>query len=69
MSTFQANAARWDIPPSEYRVVLGMPTQDVPEELQHTLDILIGNESEINNWGAFALKAAPIILNIGTNLN
>ncbi len=53
MSTFQPNAARWDIPPSEYQVVVGVPEENIPEELQHTLDILRENKSEILNWAAF----------------
>ncbi len=53
MSLFNPNAARWDIPASEYKVVMGVPNDNCPPELQHTLDLEADNESEIINWAAF----------------
>ena len=50
---FNPNAARWDIPQSLYKVVLGFPDDNVTPDLQHILDLINGNESEITNWAAF----------------
>ena len=50
---FNPNAATWDISQSLYKVVLGFPDENITPDLQHILDLIDGNESEITNWAAF----------------
>ena len=53
MSSWNPNAARWDIPESNYNVVLGCPKGKIPLELQHGVNIIFENKPEIINWAAF----------------
>ena len=50
MTNWNPNAARWDIPESNYNVVLGCPKGKIPLELQHGVNIIFENEPEIINF-------------------